>query len=174
MLVIITALLWRSAQVKTVFWWIGLCLVPMAVYLAGLAPAVVGAYDTLRLWWGTLSFTPVVWTGLVLGGLAAVLMLGSRMIPSESYRDRRAAAKAAKSGAVAPGKGTSAAGAVGRGASGTAVAPRPSPAASSPAPAAAPAPRPAAGSGATSGSGAASGTEDFDEVADILRKRGIS
>ncbi len=173
-LVIITALLWRSAQVKTVFWWIGLCLVPMAVYLAGLAPAVVGAYDTLRLWWGTLSFTPVVWTGLVLGGLAAALMLGSRMIPSESYRDRRAAKKAAKSGAVAPGKGTSAAGAVGRGASGTAVAPRPSPAASSPAPAAAPAPRPAAGSGATSGSGAASGTEDFDEVADILRKRGIS
>ncbi len=170
MLVIITALLWRSAQVKTVFWWIGLCLVPMAVYLAGLAPAVVGAYDTLRLWWGTLSFTPVVWTGLVLGGLAALLMLGSRMIPSESYRDRRVANKAAKAGAVAPGKGTSAAGAVGRGASGTAVAPRPSPAAPP-----APAPRPAAaGSGATSGSGAASGTEDFDEVADILRKRGIS
>ena len=28
--VVITALLWSRAQVKTVFWWIGFTLVPMA------------------------------------------------------------------------------------------------------------------------------------------------
>ena len=42
--VVITALVWSRAQVKTVFWWIGLSLLPMGLYLLGLAPAVVGAY----------------------------------------------------------------------------------------------------------------------------------
>ncbi|MFV0406015.1 MAG: hypothetical protein ACK5LN_04225 [Propioniciclava sp.] len=100
--VAITALIWSRAQVKTVFWWIGLTLVPMALYLAGLGPAVVGAYETLRLWWGTLTFTPVVITGLVLAGVSAFLILGSRLIPSESYADRRAERKAAKAAPSAP------------------------------------------------------------------------
>ena len=39
--VVVTALIWRRAQVKTVFWWIGLTLLPMAVYLAGLPQDVI-------------------------------------------------------------------------------------------------------------------------------------
>lgn len=153
--VIITALIWKRAQVKTVFWWIGLSMVPMAVYLLGLAPSVVGAYDTLRLWWGTLTLTPVVWVGVVLAGLAAFLMFGSRLIPSESRKDRRAAAKASAKGAQqAP-----------------AASPRPGIS-----------PRPAQTPGATApqqpSPGArkagAGGDEEFDEIAELLRKRGIN
>lgn len=149
-LVIISALIWKRAQVKTVFWWIGLTLVPMAVYLAGLAPLVVGAYDSLRLWWGTLSFTPVVWVGLVMGGLAALLMLGSRLIPSESYRERRAAAKA-------PGQ---------KGVGG------PAPAPARPGIGAKPSARPAAQP--SQGKQPVAGDAEFDEIADLLRKRGIN
>lgn len=102
--VVVTALIWSRAQVKTVFWWIGLTLLPMGLYLLGLAPAVVGAYETLREWWGMLTFTPVVWVGIVLAGLSGLLMLGSRLIPSESRADRRASreAKAAKNTPAAP------------------------------------------------------------------------
>ena len=35
--VIITALVWKRAQVKTVFWWIGLTLLPAAGDLAEIA-----------------------------------------------------------------------------------------------------------------------------------------
>ncbi|MFV0451733.1 MAG: hypothetical protein ACK5LS_05720 [Propioniciclava sp.] len=141
--VVITALIWRRAQVKTVFWWIGLCLVPMAIYLAGLAPAVVGAYETLRFWWGTLTFTPVIWTGLALGGVATFLMLGSRLIPSESYADRRAERKEAKAASAA----------------------------------AAPAPKavtPSTSRQAVPPAKAAAEEEDFDDIAEILRNRGIN
>lgn len=101
-LVVVTALIWSKAQVKTVFWWIGLTLLPLGLYLLGLAPALVGAYETLWAWWTSLSFTPVIWVGLVLAGLSALLMLGSRLIPSESRADRRAARQARSAAAVAP------------------------------------------------------------------------
>ncbi|MBK8462610.1 MAG: hypothetical protein IPL36_06170 [Nigerium sp.] len=143
--VVITALIWKSAQVKTVFWWIGLTMLPMSVYLAGLAPATAGAVTTLRLWWGTLTFTPIVWIGLVLGGLGTLLLLGSRLIPSESRADRKALP------ASPPRKP-----ARGNGRPAKAVAPRPAaPAASGP--------QPAQGD-----------DSDFDEIADLLRKRGIN
>lgn len=148
--VVITALIWRRAQVKTVFWWIGLTLVPLAIYLAGLAPAVDGAYSTLRYWWGTLTFTPVVWTGLVLGGLALLLLVGSRLIPSESYADRRAERKAAAKAAKNP--------PAAKGSARPAVTPKAS---------AKPAAPPATAT-------PPAGDDDFDEIADILRQRGIN
>ena len=72
--VVVTALIWRRAQVKTVFWWIGLTLLPMAVYLAGLGTAAEGAARTLYAWWNGLQFTPIEWVGLVLGGLGITLV----------------------------------------------------------------------------------------------------
>lgn len=153
--VVITALIWKSAQVKTVFWWIGITMIPVAVYLVGLAPAVAGAITTLRAWWGTLTFTPVVWLGFILGGLGTLLLLGSRLIPSESRADRKALRESGQrgKGGKAPASVTSAAG-NGR-------------------PAPAPAPRP--GTPAASGPAPAQGDDaEFDEIADLLRKRGIS
>lgn len=156
--VVITALIWKRAQVKTVFWWIGASLVPMAVYLVGLAPATVGAYDTLRQWWGTLTFSPIVITGFVLAGLATMLIAGSRLIPSESYRDRRAALKAKAS--TDTGRPAASGG-------------RPTPAVAGSRPSATPtaAPgRPAAPAQPASGTGDA----EMDEIAELLRKRGIN
>ena len=147
--VIITALIWRRAQVKTVFWWIGLTLLPMAIYLAGLGSAAEGAARSLYAWWNGLQFTPIQWVGLVLGGIGALLLVGSRLIPSESAKDRRAAAKAEKQAASN-----------GRPASPGLPATSTSAPASRPAPAATP---PAAG-----------GESDFDEISELLRKRGIN
>ncbi len=156
--VVITALIWSRAQVKTVFWWIGLTLVPMALYLLGLGPAVVGAYETLRDWALATERTPVVWVGLVLAGLAALLLVGSRLIPSESFRDRRAALKEKRAKAVTSGAST---GPAPRTSTGPAT---PAARASTPAPAQ---PKPAASKGGT-------GDAEMDEIAELLRKRGIN
>ena len=149
--VVITALVWSRAQVKTVFWWIGLCLLPLGLVLLGLGPAVEGAWYTLLDWARGLQLTPMVWVGVVLAGLSAVLMLGSRLIPSESYRDRRAAAKAAREKAKVTGAGR------------PAVAARPA------APTAAPQRQAGTPKDQAPGSDA-----EFDEIADLLRKRGIN
>lgn len=154
--VVITALVWSRAQVKTVFWWIGITLVPMALYLLGLGPAIVGAYETLRQWAGALEFTPVVWVGVVLASLAVLLTLGSRLIPSESYRDRRIALKEKKAASVGSTRGAAAG-------SRPAVGSRTSTPASKPA---AP-PKPAKSKGG-------SGDAEMDEIAELLRKRGIN
>ena len=147
--VIVTALAWKRAQVKTVFWWIGLTLVPMAIYLAGLGGAAEGAARTLYGWWNALEFTPMEWVGLVLGGLSVLLMLGSRLIPSESAKDRRELAKAERQAAKAErGKPAS-------------IAPRTS--------AAAPQPQPQPGTAAAPGT-----DNEFDEISELLRKRGIN
>lgn len=84
--IIITALIWKRAKVRTVVFWLGLSLVPISIYLLGLAPQVVGAYETLRLWYGTLTLTPVVWVGVGLFGLGVLLMLVSRVLPDRPRR----------------------------------------------------------------------------------------
>lgn len=156
--VVITALIWSRAQVKTVFWWIGLTLLPMAIYLLGLAPAVVGAWETLRDWAAATERTPVVWVGIALAGLSALLMLGSRLIPSESHRDRRAALKEKKKARAAAGTGAPASG--GRPAVGTGATPAQR--------AGQPAPK------APKASKTDSGDAEMDEIAELLRKRGIN
>lgn len=148
---VVTAIIWSRAQVKTVFWWIGLCLLPVGLYLLGLAPAVEGAVVTLTAWAAGLVFTPLVWTGVVLGGLGTLLMVGSRLIPSESAADRRAARKDAAASK----------------ASGRQVATADTPRAVS-------AGRPATGQGSAAPQGAADAEGDFDEIAELLRKRGIN
>lgn len=148
--VIVTALAWKRAQVKTVFWWIGLTLVPMAIYLAGLGGAAEGAARTLYGWWNALDFTPMEWVGLVLGGLSVLLMLGSRLIPSESAKDRRELAKAERQAAKAE-----------RGKPAASIAPRTT--------AAAPQPQPQPGTAAAPGA-----DNEFDEISELLRKRGIN
>lgn len=145
--VVVTALIWRSAQVKTVFWWIGLTLLPMGLYLLGLGPAAAGAYETLTAWAGALEFSPLVWTGVTLASLSALLILGSRLIPSESLADRREARKAAATTTASKKPATG-------------------PAPSRPAVAAKPNTPPP--------SGATASDSEFDDIAELLRKRGIS
>lgn len=148
--VVITALIWSRAQVKTVFWWIGLSLLPLGIYFLGLGPAAEGAWETLLAWARALQVTPMVWVGVALAGLSAVLMLGSRLIPSESSKDRRAAARAARDKEKVSGS-------------------------SRPAVAARPASTTAPSRPAPARQGQAAGDDaEFDEIAELLRKRGIN
>lgn len=142
---VVTAFIWKRAQVKTVFWWIGLTLLPAGIYLSGLGDATAGAVTTLYGWWIGLSFTPLQWTGLVLGALSALMIVGSRLIPSESRNDRKALPQGESAAATQSGKTP------GR------LAPRPA----TPAKPAAPA--------TPQGPG-----DEFDEISELLRKRGIN
>ena len=142
--IVVTAIIWKLAKVRTVVWWLGLSLVPIDVYLLGLVPLMIDGYQTLRQWYGTLAVTPLVWTGAALGGLGVLLMLVSRVIPARPRRtppdtvgatpDRRAVA--------AP-----------------------------PAPGSPVRPAPPAGRGAAGPLTPAD--SDLDEVTEILRRRGI-
>lgn len=87
---IITALIWKRAQVKTVLWWIGMTLLPAGIYLANLGEATAGAVSTLYAWWTSLTFTQFEWTGLAIGALSVLLIAGSRLIPSEPRKERAA------------------------------------------------------------------------------------
>ncbi len=100
--IVVTALIWKRAKVRTVVWWLGLSLVPISIYLLGLAPQVIGAYETLRLWYGTLTLTPVVWVGVALFGLGLLLMIVSRLLPDRPRHKPAPAASSAPSRPAAP------------------------------------------------------------------------
>ena len=99
--VIITAIIWRAAKVRTVVWWLGLSLIPISVYLLGLSQQTVDAYTTLRAWYDGLTLTPMVWTGFAALGLGVLLMLVSRVIPARP-RKKRAAAPAVPAAPASP------------------------------------------------------------------------
>lgn len=86
--IVITAIIWKRAAVRTILWWIGLALIPIAIYLVGLVPLLIDGWDTLVKWYGMLTVTPVAMVGASLGGLGVLLMLVSRLVP---YRKRSAA-----------------------------------------------------------------------------------
>lgn len=90
--IVITAIIWRAAKVRTVVWWLGLSLIPVSIYLLGLTRQVEDAWTTLRAWYEGLTLTPLVWTGLGLFGLGVVLMLVSRVIPARPRKKADAAA----------------------------------------------------------------------------------
>ena len=140
-LLLVTAIIWRWAKVRTVMWWFGLALLPVGVYLLGLSPQVEGAYETLRDWYYGLQLTPMVWVGVVVAGLGVALMLISRFVPAKPRRKKDAVP--------------------------TAVGARPT----SPAPVAA---RPAVQEQRrTAASQATPSDGDFDDVTEILKRRGI-
>ena len=144
--IVITAIIWRAAKVRTVLWWLGLSLLPIAVHLLGLSPQVVGAYETLRAGYAVVSLTPVVWVGIVLAALGVLLMLVSRFVPP---RPRRQPAAPASPPPTSP------------------AAPTPAVSARTDSRPAAPQPR------RTSASQPTPADSDLDEVTEILRRRGI-
>ncbi|MGV9326164.1 cellulose synthase [Streptosporangium sandarakinum] len=153
-------------------------LLPLAAYLTGALPtlwrigtAVVGFVTGVAL-------NPTVWAGVALAGLSAVLF-----VVTGAVRGRRLRTSGSGRAAEAPAGGAGAAGggAV-RGSSGTRPLPRPGAAPADPArpagsgtqpmarPGATPAGKPA---GKQTGKRAASSDDDFSEIEDILKRRGI-
>jgi hypothetical protein len=154
----ISWLAWRRSgprrAVRVAAW----SLLPLAVYLTGAVHLVGRMVSAIVSFAGSFVFSARSWAGVAVLGLAVLLFLFSGGLPQRSRRRRRAQAEAS---------GTAAAGS-GRAAGSPAVTGR-----------SRPQPRPlgAAEPASRRGRKAAKGEpedEDFAEVADILRRRGIS
>lgn len=79
---VLVASIWSRAPWKAVMAWLGIALVPVGLWLAGLSQQAIDGWNTLALWRQNLTFTIPVIIGLSVLGLAAVLLLGSRLVPT--------------------------------------------------------------------------------------------
>lgn len=80
---VITALIWSHAKWRTVIWWLGASLAPIAIFLLGLVPQVIGAWWTLQDWFRGLTFNIVEVIGVGLATTSVGLMFISRVIPAK-------------------------------------------------------------------------------------------
>lgn len=79
---LLTALLWTRAPWKAVMAWLGIALIPLGIWLVGLSQQAIDGWNTLVAWWQGLVFTLPVIIGLSVLGLAAALLIISRLTPS--------------------------------------------------------------------------------------------
>lgn len=96
---VLVVVLWPRAPWKAVMAWLGIALVPLGIWLVGLTQASIDGWNTLVLWWRSLIFTLPVMLGLGVLGLAAVLLLGSRLVPTKA-RTPKPKAKSASSSSI--------------------------------------------------------------------------
>ena len=130
--------------------WVAWSLLPIALYLVGILQVLWRFGVAIGDFFGALAFSPKVWSGLILAGIALVLFVVTGGLRGRSRRRQEKAerdTKDTKALSAAPPAAASAAGMPSRQA----------------------APVPAKRKG-----GAAPADEDFDEVASILRRHGIS
>lgn len=79
---VLVAVLWTRAPWKAVLAWLGIALLPVGLWLVGLSQAAIDGWNTLAVWWRGLVYTLPVLIGLGVLGLAAVLLLISRLVPN--------------------------------------------------------------------------------------------
>lgn len=79
---VLVAVLWTRAPWKAVLAWLGIALLPLGLWLVGLSQAAIDGWNTLAAWWQGLVYTLPVLIGLGVLGLAAVLLLISRLVPN--------------------------------------------------------------------------------------------
>lgn len=96
---LLTAALWTRAPWKAVMAWLGIALIPLGVWLVGLSQAAINGWNTLAAWWQGLVFTLPVLIGLSVLGLAALLLVVSRLVPT---RPRTRKPKAPSSTSIPP------------------------------------------------------------------------
>ncbi|MCX4745163.1 hypothetical protein OG455_06425 [Kitasatospora sp. NBC_01287] len=130
--------------------WAGLALLPAGVYLTGLVPVGTAIGHAVGHWVSGLVFAPRVWSGIVLLGLAVLLIVLSRLgtggagggeVTGEQGRPAAKRGRESRQGAAAaPASSTAAAP--------TAIGPE-------------------------QGKSAAEELGDFSDIEEILRKRGI-
>jgi len=129
--------------------WVAWSLLPIALYLVGILQVLWRFGVAIGDFFGALAFSPKVWSGLILAGIALVLFVVTGGLRGRSRRRQEKAerdTKDTKALSAAPPAAASAAGTPSRQA----------------------APVPA------KRKGGAAADEDFDEVASILRRHGIS
>ncbi|MDO5498463.1 MAG: hypothetical protein Q4F67_02140 [Propionibacteriaceae bacterium] len=142
---VLAIVLWLRGRRGRALQAFGFAALPVGLYLTGLLGLVFDAVRALGGWMSRLVFNPAVWAGVGLLGLAVVLWVVGGFVARRT-RARRPVAKGADAPAV------------------TGRTPAAAPAKGSPATA-----RKAGGSTAAGGSG----DDEFDEIEELLRRRGI-
>lgn len=79
---ILVAAIWSRAPWKAVLAWLGIALLPLGVWLVGLWRAAIDGWNTLAAWWAGLVFDIPAIIGLSVLGLAALLLVLSRLVPN--------------------------------------------------------------------------------------------
>jgi hypothetical protein len=141
---LVTWLAWRRWGLAAGVRGLALSLLPLAAYLTGLLQLVWRIGDAAAEWALQLAFSPAVWVGVGLLGLSAVLYAVSARLRASSIGTRRSPQAAAQPRRPKP----------------------PVKATTQPAAPKAPLAGPQ--------QGAAAADEDFAEIEEILRRRGIS
>jgi hypothetical protein len=139
---------WRRSGARSGVRFAAFSLLPLAAYLTGTVTLITRISSAVARFAGAFVFSPERWSGVVLAGFAAVLLLASGGIPRPGRRGgRKARAAQADPTAAAGTAAASGRAQVGIGAGKTAKQPK---------------------RGA-----AAAADDDLGEVAEILRRRGI-
>ncbi len=79
---LITAIIWSRAKWKTIVWWLGASIAPIAIFLLGLVPYLIRGYWALAEWSNALTFNMAEVFGVAFGSVAVGMMLISRVIPA--------------------------------------------------------------------------------------------
>ncbi|MFC7327233.1 cellulose synthase [Marinactinospora rubrisoli] len=145
---LVSWVVWRrrgaAAGLRGVAW----SLLPLAAGLMGLMTILWRLVSDLAGFFAGLVFNPVVWAGVVVAGLAVVLWVVSGVMRARGVGTR--GRRAADGGAKAPATGSGGRPAVSGAGTG-----------------------PAAGASAAGGKRADSADDDFSDIEELLRRRGI-
>lgn len=80
---LITAIIWSRAKWKTIVWWLGASMAPIAIFLLGLVPYLIRGYWALAEWANALTFNMAEVFGVGFATVAVGMMLISRVIPAK-------------------------------------------------------------------------------------------
>ena len=88
-----------AQELASRFAWMGDTLLPAAAYLTKTLQLVSGIASEITTWVGNLVWNPLVWSGVLLGGVSVVLFVVSGMVRSRQVRGTgEAASKPLKPG----------------------------------------------------------------------------
>ncbi|MFJ9606734.1 hypothetical protein ACIRS1_10375 [Kitasatospora sp. NPDC101176] len=82
--------------------WFAVALLPAGLYLTGLFPVARTIGDEFADWATRLVFDPRVWTGIVLLGVSAALLVATRWLGRRGAADAEQVAAAARPAAAGP------------------------------------------------------------------------
>ena len=106
--VVLSFLAWRSRGAAAGLRGLAWSLLPLAAAMTGLLRVVFEVTESVSSWAVRVTFSPVVWTGIVIGGISVALFVVSGMMRRRGgQRPTRAERKAQKAAGSSPAAVTS-------------------------------------------------------------------
>jgi hypothetical protein len=104
---VVTFFRWRSSGLAAGLRGAGWTILPVAAWLTGVLELAFDIGDSVGHWAIHLVFSPVVWLGIVLGGVSVVLfgasaLLGRRAAPAGAHDEKPALARPKPKGGRSP------------------------------------------------------------------------